>query len=215
MRSIRRIRLSPNVALTGRRHYPRIPRLSNPHSSAADEVDHDRQEITTPHFPPAILQLLPQSPGLMAQEGGPPEEPTPEGDTAAKRPRTRRVRTSQEKESDPPPRPVLPDSLLTSITWTPEQDSSDAHLPPPYILDDIHAKLTVLFHPHAQSSDPTLALFCPIEAGEWIVDETLQELARRSDLEIITIDAAHLAAGSAGDFGQGRYAPDIHCASRN
>ncbi|KIO28158.1 hypothetical protein M407DRAFT_231109 [Tulasnella calospora MUT 4182] len=95
----------------------------------------------------------------------------------------------------------------------------DPKLPPSYILDEVEQKLRVILHPHAQKNglrkpedvesrshqsvvEPTLALFCPIEGGNHVIDATVQELARRVDADITVLDAVQLAAGLNGAYGE-------------
>ncbi|KAG8954668.1 hypothetical protein FRC04_011101 [Tulasnella sp. 424] len=96
----------------------------------------------------------------------------------------------------------------------------DPKLPPPYILDEVEQKLRVVLHPHAQKNglrkpedpvdwrsrqsvvEPTLALFCPIEGGNHVIDATVQELSRRVDADVIVLDAVQLAAGLNGAYGE-------------
>ncbi|KAG8920603.1 hypothetical protein FRC00_009774, partial [Tulasnella sp. 408] len=95
----------------------------------------------------------------------------------------------------------------------------DSKLPPPYILDEVEHKLRVILHPHAQKNglrkpedgewrppqppvEPTLALFCPIEGGNHVIDATVQELSRRIDADVTVLDAVQLAAGLNGAYGE-------------
>jgi hypothetical protein len=47
-------------------------------------------------------------------------------------------------------------------------------------------------------------LYCPIEGGEYVIDETVRELARRTGSEVVVLDAVQLAAGEWGHFGKGK-----------
>ena len=51
--------------------------------------------------------------------------------------------------------------------------------------------------------EPTLALYCPIEGGDYVVDETVKELARSVGGDVVVLDCVQLAAGSVGRFGPG------------
>ncbi|KAH9981234.1 hypothetical protein BGW80DRAFT_1434423 [Lactifluus volemus] len=53
----------------------------------------------------------------------------------------------------------------------------------------------------------TLALYCPIEGGNYVIDETVRELARRTGSDVVVLDAVHVAAGEWGHFGQGVLCP--------
>lgn len=48
-----------------------------------------------------------------------------------------------------------------------------------------------------------MALYCPIEGGEYLIDETVRELARRTGSDVVVIDAVQLAGGEWGHFGKG------------
>jgi hypothetical protein len=55
--------------------------------------------------------------------------------------------------------------------------------------------------------EPSLALYCPIEGGNYVIDETVRELARRTGSDVVVLDAVHVAAGEWGHFGQGVLCP--------
>jgi len=119
------------------------------------------------------------------------------------------------------PSAQLPVSL--DILWSPEphpraSTSSNVQnfdLPPAEIFEDILDNLHVTFHPQTQhratyapqdgssTVEPTLALYCPIEGGDYVLDETVKELARRVGADVVVLDCVQLAAGSAGQFGSG------------
>jgi hypothetical protein len=117
----------------------------------------------------------------------------------------------------------LPASL--DILWSPEphprtstaSDLQNPDLPPSEIFEDVLDNLHVTFHPQTQhratytpqdgsassTVEPTLALYCPIEGGDYVVDETVKELARRVGADVVVLDCVQLAAGSAGQYGSG------------
>ncbi|KAF8078024.1 hypothetical protein FPV67DRAFT_1557446 [Lyophyllum atratum] len=79
-------------------------------------------------------------------------------------------------------------------------------------FDDALNKLLITLHPQTQHratytsplgapTEPTLALYCPIEGGDYIIDATVAELARRTGAEVLVLDAVQLAAGEWGHFG--------------
>ncbi|CAE6468996.1 unnamed protein product [Rhizoctonia solani] len=87
-------------------------------------------------------------------------------------------------------------------------------LPPEDMLQDALAQLLVTLQPQTQYRaayvvntlplvEPTLALYCPIEGGDYVIDDTVKELANRVNGDVIVIDAAQLAAGEHGSFGKG------------
>lgn len=118
----------------------------------------------------------------------------------------------------------LPPSL--DILWSPEpyprtSTASDLQqnldLPPPEIFGDVLDNIHVALHPKTQHRatytpqdgsansivEPTLALYCPIEGGDYVIDETVEELARKVGADVVVLDCVQLAAGSAGQFGSG------------
>ena len=136
-----------------------------------------------------------------------PEEPTDEPGKTKKRNKV----SSAPKELEPLP-------LGLDILWT--EDSSDpdlshsSDLPPPEILEEALNNLHIILHPKTQHraiypsptgppTEPTFTLFCPIEGGEYIIDATVRELARRTGSEVVVLDAVQLAAGEWGAFGKG------------
>jgi hypothetical protein len=133
--------------------------------------------------------------------------------TEAEKPKRRTKASAASKDSDPP---QLPAGL--DVLWAPETDNLDANsshsLPPPEIFEEALNNLHITLHPQTQHRacypsassspiEPTLALYCPIEGGEYIIDETVRELARRTRSEVVVLDAVQLAAGEWGHFGKG------------
>ncbi|KIJ68966.1 hypothetical protein HYDPIDRAFT_144468 [Hydnomerulius pinastri MD-312] len=145
----------------------------------------------------------------------PPSEPTP----PEKPPRRTRASPSatatKDAEND---RPQIPSGL--DILWLPDATPSDADvtganntLPPPELFEEALTNLHITLHPQTQHRaayasptgppvEPTLALYCPVEGGEYVLDETVRELARRTGAEVLVIDAVQLAAGEWGHFGK-------------
>jgi hypothetical protein len=112
----------------------------------------------------------------------------------------------------------LPDDL--DILWTPDATTSGhesptaSALPPSEMLEEALHNLHIILHPKTQHRsiyaspsgppvEPTFALFCPIEGGEYTIDATVQELARRTGSDVVVLDAVQLAAGEWGAFGKG------------
>ena len=87
-------------------------------------------------------------------------------------------------------------SHMTYHHWTQRNNI----LPPPELFDDALMNLHIALHPHM----PTLALYCPVEGGEYVLDETVRKLAWRTGAEVLVIDAVQLAAGEWGHFGKGK-----------
>jgi hypothetical protein len=141
-----------------------------------------------------------------------PVPPTEEPDLKTRR-RASPVSTSYKDFSLP-----LPSDL--DILWKPgdvENLDAEAHataLPPPELLEEALNNLHIAMHPQTQHratypgtsepiSEPTLALCCPIEGGEYIIDATVRELAHRTGSEVIVVDAVQLSAGEWGHFSSG------------
>lgn len=170
-------------------------RLSSAAPPSAPENDG-----TTPVEPEAPEQL----------EDTPPEEP--------EKPK-RRTRASK-PDPAPPSTPPLPDGI--DILWSPQGSTANEEsqtrvrdLPYPEILEEAQHNLHITLHPQTQHRatypsstgppvEPTLGLYCPIEGGEYVIDETVRELALRTGSDVVVVDCVQLAAGEWGHFGQGQ-----------
>jgi len=148
-----------------------------------------------------------------------PEIPTPpeENEEVKAKPKGRAKR-SQDKP-DPPSPPQLDNAGLPpdlDILWTPDAEHTpiQSALPPPELLQDALINLLITLHPQTQHRatyaspngspvEPTLALYCPIEGGDYVIDETVRELARRARAEVVVLDTIEVAAGEWGAFGKG------------
>lgn len=154
-----------------------------------------------------------------------PTEPTAElAEGAEKPPPKRRTRASANKDSEVSS--SLPNDL--NILWLPNDPrlpqvdsteiaaASGSALPPPEIFQEVLNNLHITLHPQTQHKaayaapgdslvEPTLALYCPIEGGDYVIDETVRELGRRTGAEVVVLDAVHLAAGECGHFGKGAF----------
>lgn len=149
----------------------------------------------------------------------PPEEPTAE-DAKEKRMRPRRRTTPAEAEETIPMYPVDV-RLLQSLSYNRMMDQwpVSSRSPSRDALDDAYSKLLVALNhrtqvlalprPDAEQSipEPTIALYCPMEGGNYVLDETVQELSRMLSANVVTLDVAQLAAGESGAYGKGRYVP--------
>ncbi|KAG1827017.1 uncharacterized protein BJ212DRAFT_1443205 [Suillus subaureus] len=142
----------------------------------------------------------------------PPEEP--------EKP-TKKTRISPATSSSPSTPPEdsiqLPQDL--NVLWLPGDGPAETdflnnnNLPAPELFDEALTNLHITLHPQTQHRaayssssgpplEPTLALYCPIEGGEYIIDATVKELAHRTGAEVLVIDAVQLAAGECGHFGK-------------
>ncbi|KAH7340850.1 hypothetical protein B0J17DRAFT_627154 [Rhizoctonia solani] len=150
---------------------------------------------------------------------GPLISPKPaetEADQDQEKPRKRVGRPPGNPNKTPPPPPaaarasVNPESIWAGKSLG---EGEARTLPPEDMLQDALAQLLVTLQPQTQyraaysSSgiplvEPTLALYCPIEGGDYVIDDTVKELASRVNGDVIVIDAAQLAAGEHGSFGK-------------
>lgn len=210
MKLIRRSRVlvkpsvHPRRALISSSNVPRYPRRDlRPRLTKRDSSS---TPIASPNPLPGATPSSPEN----------PSEPPAEDDVETEKPK-RKARTTAQK--DPEAIPQLPPSL--NILWTPEPASEtlfSANLPPPDIFNEILDNLHVTLHPQRQHKatyssptgppvEPTFALYCPIEGGDYILDETVHELARRTGSDVVVLDAVQLAAGESGQFGKGDFYP--------
>jgi hypothetical protein len=111
---------------------------------------------------------------------------------------------------------TFPDGLVDKILWLPEENPSgpEAWLPPEDMLQEALGNVNVSLHPRAQHRatyqsasgppvEPSVTLYCPIEGGTYVIDITVQELARRTYADLLILDAVDILAGEWGDFGPG------------
>jgi hypothetical protein len=132
------------------------------------------------------------------------------------------------------PLPSSQPSASLDILWSPEPHSrtstaselQNLDLPPSEIFKDVLDKFYITLHPQTQhratytpqdgsansTVEPTLALYCPIEGGDYVLDETVKELARRVGADVVVLDCVQLAAGSVGQFGSGAPSLSLACA---
>lgn len=188
------------------------PRLSKRDSSSAtptvNDNDADRSEERT--------QLI-----AFGASPDPNEPPSEDAD----KPKQHRGSSVKEPETSSPSL-NLPKGL--DILWLPNdapniETSADgashpstSALPPPEVLNEALTNLYITLHPQTQHRatyaspsgppvEPTLALYCPIEGGDYILDATVRELGRQAGAEVVVLDTVHLAAGECGHFGKGAF----------
>lgn len=135
--------------------------------------------------------LLNRSPGGAPSNDPEPPNTEPPSADEPEQPKQRSSRASATKDGETI---ELPEGL--DILWTPEltapgSDASEpANLPPPEIFDEVLNNLHISLHPQTQHRatyasplgqpiEPTIALYCPVEGGDSIIDATVGELARR------------------------------------
>lgn len=149
-----------------------------------------------------------------------PEGPIEDAEKPAvkKRPKTTSVKDAEAPSSLPAGLNILwlPDDPSPPLLDSTEPNLHGSALPPPEIFQEVLTNLHLTLHPQTQHKaayataangavEPTLALYCPIEGGDYIIDETVRELGRRAGAEVVVLDAVHLAAGECGHFGKGEY----------
>ncbi|KAJ7156035.1 hypothetical protein C8R43DRAFT_998942 [Mycena crocata] len=155
---------------------------------------------------PPPLESPSDGPDTPINSASPPEPSSEEPEKAKRKSRT------SPKETEIPLE--LPEGLALEILWRPDSAPDPPNnLPPPEIFDEALHNLHITLHPQTQHRatyaspigpllEPTLALYCPIEGGEYVIDATVRELARRTDAEVLVLDAVQLAAGEWGAFGK-------------
>ena len=205
----------------------RNARLVIPTQFARTKLPRDTHPLD-PSSPSSVVQTrsssspksaqVDEQPPIQLDADSPPPPSEPEKPPRRTRASASNTSTQRDRESDPDDRPQLPQEL--DILWLPhDPPPSDSQknsvLPPPELFDDALTNLHIALHPHTQHRaayvtatgppiEPTLALYCPVEGGEYVVDETVRELARRTGAEVLVIDAVQLAAGEWGHFGKGK-----------
>ena len=217
--NLHRAQLSSTHALRYPRKDPQAtPRLSRRTlSSEIPAAEHLAEGASSSSSPPVDPPI----------DSNGPDAPPPE-DGAEERPK-RRTRASAASASATAGASKdvsdvsLPDGL--NVLWTPEGGSGGGApqvdgttLPPPEIFNEALHGLHIALHPQTQHRgtygggasgsgaspvEPTLALYCPIEGGDYVLDETVRELARRTEADVVVLDAVQLAAGECGHFGKG------------
>jgi hypothetical protein len=112
--------------------------------------------------------------------------------------------------------PALTVSNQQNFFWSYQSlsESTSHTLPPPEVFEEVLNNTCLSLQPQTQHRatyttpsgppiEPSLALYCPIEGGNYVIDETVRELARRTGSDVVVLDAVHVAAGEWGHFGHG------------
>lgn len=167
--------------------------------------------------PRAVSHSTRPSSSLVPAAPSPSAEPAPLPEEAEKVVKRVTGRTRTAKGLDGKAENItFPDGLADKILWLPEENPSgpDAWLPPEDMLQEALSNVNVALHPRAQHRatyqsasgppiEPSVTLYCPIEGGTYVIDITVQELARRTYAELLILDAVDVLAGEWGDFGPG------------
>ena len=167
--------------------------------------------------PRAVSRSTRPSSSLVPAAPSPNAEPTPLPEEAEKVVKRATGRTRTAKGLDGKAENItFPDGLADKILWLPEENPSgpDTWLPPEDMLQEALSNVNVALHPRAQHRatyqsasgppvEPSVTLYCPIEGGTYVIDITVQELARRTYAELLILDAVDVLAGEWGDFGPG------------
>ncbi|KAI0256767.1 hypothetical protein BJV78DRAFT_1272850 [Lactifluus subvellereus] len=197
---IRRARLSTKISsvstraflsCSGPAHYPR----NDLHSTPARGSRVARRVSTSTSNPPETDSTPPPS-----KPGHPPRELTG---------------SSNGKSEPGASTPALQVSNEQSFFWTYQSlsESKPSTLPQPEVFQEVLNNVFLSLHPQAQHkatystpsgppTEPSLALYCPIEGGNYVIDDTVRELARRTGSDVVVLDAVHIAAREWGHFGQ-------------
>ena len=141
-------------------------------------------------------------------------EANPSPSTQKPNPPSKEPTTPNGKNAPDPTAPALQVSNEQDFFW-PYQSLSESEpstLPPPEVFEEVLNNVHISLHPQTQHKaafstpsgpEPTVALYCPIEGGNYIIDDTVRELARRTGSDVVVLDSVHMAAGEWGHFGQG------------
>lgn len=216
---------APRALLSSTR-VPHYPRKESTVKSSTPRLSKRSSSSVPPAAPPQDPDVPDESPEVTVEVSNgesPPDPAEEEGEKIKRRTRsTASTSGSATKESESSA--SLPAGL--NILWTPDShlhtdestSATNLHassaLPPPEIFHEVLTNLHITLHPQTQHRaayaspsgppiEPTLALYCPIEGGDYIIDETVRELGRQAGAEVVVLDSVQLAAGECGQFGKG------------
>ncbi|KZV86561.1 AAA-domain-containing protein [Exidia glandulosa HHB12029] len=173
-------------------------------SSAADQPADDKPQ-------PADAGAAPP-PDAPAPEDAAPSKPAP----AKPRVPSRVALTLAASASSDKELAGTPMGQNRDILWLPSDsvEVDESTLPPKEIYNEALSHLLITLSARTQRRaafvsdsnqslvEPTFALYCPLEGGEYVIDNTVRALARQLDADVVVIDAAQLAAGEWGVFGK-------------
>lgn len=204
----------PHRALLSSTRVPRYPRVIKDSPRSAVRLSKRESSSATTPAPDAPPEIPDEDPSEGANNSSDPQETVED----AEKPSKRRMKATSEAATYSR---AFPDDLIINILWDPEMNpfispsgELPSTVPPPEILEDIMTNLHITLHPHTQHKaacasatsgpvEPTMALYCPIEGGDYVIDDTVREMGRQTGADVLVIDAVHLAAGECGDFGKG------------
>ncbi|KZV71876.1 AAA-domain-containing protein [Peniophora sp. CONT] len=195
--------------------------LSRPAGSlrAASPANGQRRALLSSTRPSALPRVPAQQRAVRTSRGSrrsstsssappaaPSDEPSNEPSTSTA---TKAIITKDKREKPVPPSlPFNSDNFWSAdeLAANPPPASS---LPPPDILDEALNNLAIALHPQTQhraaygggAPEPSLHLYSPLEGGDYVLDDTVRELARRTGADVVVLDAAHMAAGAFGRYG--------------
>ncbi|EJD52934.1 AAA-domain-containing protein [Auricularia subglabra TFB-10046 SS5] len=197
--------LAGTRSLAGARRTPRPPRaVSRPLSS--DAAPPAEEGAPTPEPPPPAA--------AEPSTSTPPLPPPPPKRVAPRITLFPGVSVVPEKDANDPIH-----ALAREILWVPSDpvEVDESTLPPQDIYNEgaLLSHLLITLSPRTQRRaafvsdnsqtliEPTLGLYCPLEGGEYVIDNTVRALARQIDADVVVLDGAQLAAGEWGIFGKG------------
>ncbi|KDR81536.1 hypothetical protein GALMADRAFT_239539 [Galerina marginata CBS 339.88] len=180
-------------------------------SSAQPPTEPEENPASDPPLQPLNDVVL--DPGPNTEE---PEKATP---------KPRRTRINSSSNSKDGEALEFPPGLEDDVLYLPTESlfaaQTNGGLPPAEIFEEALDNLLITLHPQNQhramhpsgsssrAVEPTLALYCPIEGGDYVIDVTIQELAYQTGAEVLVLDSVQLAAGEWGPFGKAANSLDL------
>lgn len=171
-------------------------------------------------------QQLSSSASTPPEDDTPAIEPVVEGKPKRRAPRSSSKAVDKESsETSATTSSGIQRANVEDILWQPQDsapgagvspgdDPHDHSLPEPWLLQDAYETLLLALHPQTQhratyssstgvAIEPTLGFYCPIEGGDYVLDATIRNLAKRANADVVVIDALELSAGEHGRYGKG------------
>ncbi|KZT60392.1 AAA-domain-containing protein [Calocera cornea HHB12733] len=195
-------------------HQHRAPSPARaPFHLSARRATEQPAEATVPEPEPEPVEAAQQPAEAPSAEAEEEKAPAREEDKPRRR-RTTTTRTTTALPGELPPEYASSHLWLPDAPPTPAPETDSVGLPPPQMLHDALTSLLLCLHPQTQHRslypgpggqsqvEPTLAMYCPMEGGDYVLDATLREVAKRAGAEVVVLDMAQLAAGIHGIFGR-------------